>query len=241
MPLTPTNYLNSVIYKIEHETKPELIYVGSTTNFIKRKATHKSACNIEKVKEHNLKLYDMMRLNGGWDAFKCMIIKEFPCNNKTELLIEEERHRKEYQATLNKNRAYITKEETKERNKITKKEYYETNKQKIKETTKGYYQVNKKEILEYQHNYYNKINKLKILDKMKNYYQLNKKERIEYQKDWYQAKKLKNLIIPKEEPILTGSPTETETDDEESDEPQFIEPQIIEVLGNGVKFEIQIY
>jgi len=231
MPYKVANYKNGKIYKIEHLDKPELVYIGSTTMFNRRKSNHKRICNNQPDSQYNLKLYDMMRLNGGWDAFKMMIIKEFPCNNKTELLIEEEKHRKEYQATLNQNRAHITKEEAKQYYRLNKeqyKEYYEANKEQFKE----YYEANKEYKQEYQKKY-NKVNK----EHIKQNYETNKDKIKEYQKDYYQANKLKKLIIQKEEQnILTGSPTETETDDEEADE-----PQIIEVLGNGVKFEIQIY
>ena len=159
----------------------------------------------------------MIRANGGWNDFKTMVIKEFPCNNKTELLIEEERHRKEYQATLNKIRAYRTEDEFKQQ----VKQYYETNKEDKKQYQKQYYETNKEDKKQYQ----------------KEYRKVNTEHMKQYNKDWYQANKLKKLIIQKEEPIiLTGSPTETETEDEEADD-----PQIIEVLGNGVKVEIQIY
>ena len=99
MPYKVANYNNGKIYKIEHLEKPELVYIGSTTMFNRRKSSHKRTCNNKTSKEYNNKLYDMMRLNGGWDSFKMMIIKEYPCNNKTELLIEEERHRKVKRST----------------------------------------------------------------------------------------------------------------------------------------------
>jgi hypothetical protein len=162
----------------------------------------------------------MMRSNGGWDAFTCMIIKEFPCNNKTELLIEEEKNRKEYQATLNKIRAYRTEEEAKEH----VKQYYEANRDKIKEHVK-----------QYSKQYYEE-NRDKILEQTKQYHEANKEYYRDYYKDYHQANKLKKLITQKEEPILTGSPSETETEDEEAGE-----PRIIEVTGNGIKCEIQIY
>lgn len=209
MPYKVANYKNGKIYKIEHLEKPELIYIGSTTQFNRRKANHKRACNNETGSAYNFKLYDMVRLNGGWNEFKMMVIKEYPCNNKTELLIEEEKHRKEYQASLNKIRAYRTEEETKQYN-------------------KEYTTDNIKKITEYQNKWRNDNKDYPI--KWKN-------ENKDYFKDYREAQKLKQLIIQKEEPIiLTGSPTETETEDEEADE-----PQIIEVLGNGVKVEIQIY
>ena len=53
MPRTPTDYSKSVIYKIEHIDKPELLYVGSTTNFTNRKSEHKTACNNEKNEQYD--------------------------------------------------------------------------------------------------------------------------------------------------------------------------------------------
>ena len=246
MPYKVANYKNGKIYKIEHLEKPELIYIGSTTQFNRRKSNHKRICNNQPDSQFNFKLYEMMRLNGGWDAFKMMIIKEFPCNNKTELLIEEEKHRKEYQATLNQYRAFLTDDEKKQyyitnKDKLIKyqKDYYEENKEKIKEKQKDFYEENKEKITVRQKNYY-KTNIDKLKEKHKNYYEANKDKIIE-QKNYYRAQKLKKLIIQKEEPfILTGSPTETE-DETETDDEEVGEPQIIEVLGNGVKFEIQIY
>jgi len=153
MPKTPIDYSKSVIYKIEHIDKPELVYVGSTTDFIKRKYNHKSTCNNENERQHNLKLYQMIRDNGNWDSFKIMIIKEFPCNSKTELLIEEEKYRKELQASLNDKKAYQTTNEyleyyinyriqNKEKIKIKKTNYNKKNKEKIKEQQKEYYKNN---------------------------------------------------------------------------------------------------
>ena len=106
MPKTPTDYSKAVIYKIEHLEKPELVYVGSTTNFIRRKSRHKINCNSENSKQYKWKLYQLIRDNGNWESFKMMIIQEFPCNKKTELLIEEEKYRKELQASLNSIKAY---------------------------------------------------------------------------------------------------------------------------------------
>ena len=47
MPRTNVNYKNTVIYKIVHydEEQCNEVYVGSTTDFYKRKYQHKSKCN----------------------------------------------------------------------------------------------------------------------------------------------------------------------------------------------------
>ena len=132
MPKTPTDFSKSVIYKIEHIDKPELVYVGSTTNFTKRKYKHKSVCNNENERNYNLKLYQMIRAHGDWDSFKIMIICEFPCNSKIELVIEEEKHRKELQTNLNSIKAYRTIDEKKQYDSQYDKQYRKDNKEKKK-------------------------------------------------------------------------------------------------------------
>ena len=79
MPLKQIDYQKAVIYKIQHLENEELLYVGSTTNFIKRKQHHKCICNKPTNMSYNLKVYQMIRDNGGWMQFKMIIIKEFPC------------------------------------------------------------------------------------------------------------------------------------------------------------------
>jgi len=188
MPLTPTNYLNSVIYKIEHTDNPELIYIGSTTNFIKRKYNHKKCCNNENDRDYNKNLYNMIRKNGGFNEFKIMIIKKYPCNNKTELLIEEEKNRKEYQANLNSCRAYRTNEEKKEQ----QKEFRENNKEQIKEYIKEYRENNKEQIKEQIKEYqkkYNEDNKDKKKEQLEEYYKQNKEQIKEYQKKYRKQNK----------------------------------------------------
>jgi hypothetical protein len=186
MPKTPTDYSKSVIYKIEHINKPELLYVGSTTNFTKRKYQHKNTCNNINHKQYDFKLYQMIRSNGGFDLFKIMIIKELSCNTKTELLIEEEKYRKELQANLNSCRAYCDEKNAKLRNKeyyqtnkihysIINNEYRKNNRELINNKSKERYQLNKDKIKDYHKEHY-EINKDIIQQKYKAKYQLNKEQ-----------------------------------------------------------------
>ena len=126
----------------------------------------------------------MMRDNGGFNEFKIMVIKEYPCNNKIELIIEEEKYRKEYQPTLNQNKAYRNEEEKTEikheadkkyrdNNKDKIKEYRENNKDKIKEDAEEYRENNKDKINKYKKEY-DAINKDKIREYQKEYRELNK-------------------------------------------------------------------
>ena len=61
------DYSKCCIYKIEHIEKEDLVYVGHTTNFTRRKNCHKSCCNNENKQS---KLYKMIRENGGFVMFR---------------------------------------------------------------------------------------------------------------------------------------------------------------------------
>ena len=105
-----TDYTKTIIYKIINHEYPELIYVGSTTNFKSRKSQHKSKCNNPKSDKYHLKLYQNIRENGGWDSWNMIQICEYPCSNKREAECEEDKYLVELKAVLNTNRAFCTKE-----------------------------------------------------------------------------------------------------------------------------------
>ena len=66
MPKVNVNYENTVIYKIVcNDLNITDCYVGSTTDFTTRKSHHKSSCNNETDSRYHLKVYKMIRDNGG--------------------------------------------------------------------------------------------------------------------------------------------------------------------------------
>ena len=151
-------YNKSIIYKIQHLEKPELLYVGSTTNFKMRKCQHKANCLNETSVKYNSPLYQSIRANDGWYSFSMIQIKEFPCNTKRELEAEEFKLIQELKATLNTHkytteqtpiRKKIYREANKETIKIKDKEYRELNKDKFKQ----HYQEHKEEVKEHNKNY----------------------------------------------------------------------------------------
>ena len=85
------DYSKTVIYKIQHREKPELLYVGCTTNFNARKNQHRSRCTNVGDKEHNHYKYQMIRENGGWDKFDMIPVKQISCETKLQAHIEEEK------------------------------------------------------------------------------------------------------------------------------------------------------
>ena len=128
MPRKATDYKKAVIYKICNNDET-LLYIGSTTDFRHRKNDHKTNCHNDTRKKYLFYVYQMIRDNCGWEAFEMKPVKEFPCENKTQLVIEEERIRKELNANLNNNRAYRDIEQEKEYNRESAKKHYEQNKE----------------------------------------------------------------------------------------------------------------
>ena len=208
MPRKPSDYSKLVIYKIQHIDNPEMLYVGSTTDFTKRKNHHKHSCNNPNKKIYNFKLYQMIRENGNWDMFNMVVIKPFLCQNKQEALTEEDRCMREMKANMNERRAYVTPEErvelrkqhyTENKDKIAEREkqYYTVNKDKITERTKQYILENKDKIAE-QTKQYRLEHKDKIAERLKQYrlenkdkikqYRLDNKEQIAEKKQQYYLK-----------------------------------------------------
>ena len=141
MPKLPIDHSNTIIYKLVKNDDYENanIYIGSTTDFIRRKNNHKNNCNNEKKKEHNNKKYQYIRENGGWDEWNMIEVEKHNCNDSNEARAREEYWRCHFNAQLNTNRAYTTVEQKKQYGIEYYKEYYEKNKSKYLEYQKQYY------------------------------------------------------------------------------------------------------
>ena len=173
MPLKAIDYKKSIIYTIK---TGDNVYIGSTTNFTTRKGRHKSSIYNQNCKEYNLKLYKTIRDNGwNWDMKP---YKEYPCENRTQLIIEEERLRKELNADLNMMccGTGLSKNEQ-------QKQYNFKNKDKISEQRNEYNIKNKDKISEKQKEYKIK-NKDKISEQQKQYYTVNKDKKTEQNKQY---------------------------------------------------------
>ena len=155
-----TDYKNTIIYKIQHIEKDDLLYVGHTTQFTKRKYKHKKLCkNDQKL------LYKIIRDNGGWDMFVMKPIMEFPCENKTQACIQEDKCRIELKANMNSIGCTYNEEKVK----VYRKEYKLKNKETINEKNREYYQEHK--------------------DERKAYRESISEEQKIYKKEWYKANK----------------------------------------------------
>ena len=102
MPKTVIDYSNTIIYKITCKNPAVTdVYVGHTTNFVQRKHAHKQSCISTKSANHNCKLYQVMRNNGGWENWKMEIINFFKCHDHYEAIQKEQEYFISLHATLN--------------------------------------------------------------------------------------------------------------------------------------------
>jgi hypothetical protein len=100
MPKIDIDYSNTIIYKITcKDSAITHVYVGHTTNFVQRKHAHKQSCISSKSPNHNCKVYQVIRDNGGWNNWKMEIINFFDCKDHYEARKKEQ----EYFISLNAN------------------------------------------------------------------------------------------------------------------------------------------
>jgi len=156
------DYNKGCIYMIKHnqDFNNENVYIGSCCNFTRRKCGHKTVCNNPNYKNYNLKLYQIIRDNGGWDEWIMLKLHDFPCNEKYELNLEQRRVIDLYKSKIN----IIVPTRT-------IKEWHEDNKDKINEYYKKYRDENKEKIKKYRDE-----NKEKIKENAKKYYEENKEK-----------------------------------------------------------------
>lgn len=150
MPRLAMDYSKTVIYHFVCQDKAiTCSYVGSTTNFVKRKCGHKTVCHNEKLPEYKLKLYQTIRDNGGWTNWSMVPLEEFACENSTQQVMREQYWIDQIKPELNCYNAFVTEEDLKEYNKERRKIYCDTHKEQIK----IYHETHKEEIREYRKKY----------------------------------------------------------------------------------------
>lgn len=131
------------IYKIvcHQEELCNNTYVGSTKNLATRKRRHNNDCNNPNSKYYHLKIYQIIRNNGGWDNWYMVPIKELKNTTKCEATIIEEEYRCQLKANMNTIRAYLSDNDRK----LYSKEYRIQNKEHKCEYDKNYREKNKEE------------------------------------------------------------------------------------------------
>jgi hypothetical protein len=136
MPRVPIDYSKIAIYKLVcNDLNVHNVYVGSTTNMVNRKNTHKFHCMNKSSKGYNQKKYKIMRLNGGWYNWSMILIEYFPCNNKLEASAREYFYIELLNSDMNTQVPGRTSPQYRQDNRSIlnerEKVYYKTNKDKI--------------------------------------------------------------------------------------------------------------
>jgi hypothetical protein len=203
MPRTAVDYSKTIIYKIVcNDLNVKDIYVGSTTDFTKRKNKHKSCCDTNS----SYKIYEIIRDNGGWKNWTMLEIEKFSCKDGNESRTRERYWLEQLQATLNTILPIATEEDTEESRKKYLEKYkaehvkeikqyhannYIENKEQIDARNKKYREENKeKEKL--RRAKYNAEHAEEIKQKRAEYY-IKNKERINAREKEYREKKKNDM------------------------------------------------
>ena len=107
MPRKEIDYSKTVMYKIVcNDLSITECYVGSTTQFTKRKSHHNTDCINVNSKKYNFKGYQFIRGNGGWINWSMILVEKYPCKDHLEALQRERYWCELLAVTLN---SYVTK------------------------------------------------------------------------------------------------------------------------------------
>ena len=134
MPKTIIDYSNTIVYKIVcNDLNITDLYVGHTTQFTKRKSSHKYNCNNKNSKGYHLKVYSTIRDNGGWDNWTMIEVEKYSCKDSNEAVARERYWFEKLLANLNNNYPNRSEKEyySNDKIKMKLKEYKESNKDKI--------------------------------------------------------------------------------------------------------------
>ena len=163
MPRQNINYENTIMYKfVCNDLNITDTYAGHTTEFTKRKWGHKTCCHNKNSKNHNLKIYQTIRENGGWANWSMIEIEKYQCVDGNEAGARERYWYEQLNANMNM--------QTPNR---SQKEYQNDKKDIISEYKKQYDNDNKK-ILSENNKQYRNDNKEILVVKHKQYYDENK-------------------------------------------------------------------
>jgi len=159
-----SKYIQGKIYKLT-SSQTDKVYIGSTIKSLDdRFSKHK--CHYKrwlKSQMNKITSYDLLQ----YEDVKIELIKEFPCETRTELEKEEGKLILENYC-VNKHVAGRTRKET---NKI----YRHKNKERINETARIHWNKNKENIKERKKEYV-EANKEKIKERQKKYVEANKEK-----------------------------------------------------------------
>lgn len=146
MPKNPIDYSNNIIYKIVCKDLSIVdLYIGSTTNFTKRRYSHKRNTMNPELKDASFKIYDIIRNNGGWANWDMIEVERYPCADINASRARERHWYEELKPTMNSIRPKISREECSNYKNEWKRNYY---KEKGNEVSRKYHEEHRAERLE---------------------------------------------------------------------------------------------
>jgi predicted GIY-YIG superfamily endonuclease len=165
----PCDYSNCVIYKIYcKDASNSDVYVGHTTNFKSRQAVHKAKSNMDKG--YNVRIYSIIKGNGGFKNYDMEVIEKYPCANKIEAIQREQYWYEILNPSLNQLLPYISAEDIKAKRTEYNKQYFKDHQDYFSNYHKEYYSKYPEKKIAIARKYY-----LKNRDKIS---QKNKEERL---------------------------------------------------------------
>jgi hypothetical protein len=81
----PIDYSKSIIYKLEHPTNQNFLYVHGSTCFDETKTKSRFLNSNDK---YYIKLKEFIKINGGWNKIIITKIKNYPCFSRSGLYSE---------------------------------------------------------------------------------------------------------------------------------------------------------
>ena len=170
MPKTPIDYNKTHFYKIVcKDTDNSNMYIGHTTNFVKRKNTHKRNTINPNSKNYNCNLYKFIRSNGYWDNWSMILLDTCECQDRLDALKKERAYIEMLKPSLNQFSPYRTDDDKEQQRTLQNEKKRQDRKdspEKYKEIDKNKYEKRREQALDRAKEYY-KEKKDEINDKKK--------------------------------------------------------------------------
>ena len=172
---------------LDSDSKPDAnFYIGSTlTTMGSRMSVHKYNCNAGMKR----KVYNYIRANGGWEAFKYEVYETRTVNSLKEQAQFEQEFIDILKPPLNDRRSYTTPEQKKENEKLWRLE----NKESLKLKQKQWY-LDNFDAISARRKKYSKANKAHIKIKYKEWADKNRDHLNLYKKNYYKNNKSKFAV-----------------------------------------------
>lgn len=131
-------YSNGCIYMLKcKDDMVKDVYIGSTIHANVRYCVHRCRAKNDGSSQSRYDVYECIRDTGGWDNWEFIIIENYPCESKKDLLLRERYWCEIHKPTLNKRNSVIYEDSQKEYRRNYAREYSRTPQR--KEYAKNHY------------------------------------------------------------------------------------------------------